>query len=239
MLNEALVLKYVKSELGFPFQPLEFEDKDILSHIQDFTIPTFSHYAPQKKRLNLNMQIEANKVQGRQNEFYLFEPEGVEILNVVDVYFNQSDLIIHGHPPIGPMSQIGLRNWALDVHTSMTNKMFSTWDYTHEFYHPATLRISPNPTPTFSNCTVEYERMQPRDFRGVDNDLRELFLQLALADSMIRIGRLRRRYGDGQLRTPFGEIPLSSEILDEGKELRRDTIEKLERATPNVIVDFG
>jgi len=239
MLNENLVLDYVKGELGFPFQPLEFEDRDILEHIQKFTIPTFSHYSPQKKKMDLNFLVERNKVAGRSNEYYLFEPNGVEILNVVDVYFSQSDLIIHGHPPIGSMSQLGLRNWALDVHTSMTQKMFSTWDYTHEFEHPNIIRISPSPAPTFNHATIEYERMQPKDFRGIDNDLRDYFLRLALADTMLRIGRVRKRYGDGVLRTPFGEIPLSAEILDEGKELRREVIEQLEKATPNIIVDFG
>jgi len=239
MLNESLVLEYVKAELGFPFQPLEFEDEDILKHIQHFTIPTFSHYAPQKKKMNLSFANSRNQVPGRSNEYYLEEPNGIEILNVVDVYFDQSDLIIHGHPPMGSFSQIGLRQWALDVETSMTQKMFSTWDYTHEFEHPNIIRISPTPTPTFNNCTIEYERMQPRDFRGIDNDLRTLFLELALADTMIRIGRIRKRYGDGNLRTPFGEIPLSSEVLEDGKEKRRETIEMLEKATPNIIIDFG
>jgi len=239
MLNESLVLEYVKAELGFPFQPLEFDDKTIIDYIQKFTIPTFSHYSPQKKKMNLSFMNKRIQVPGRQNEFYLEEPNGLEILNVVNVYFDQSSLIIHGHPPIGSFSQIGLRNWALDVETSMTQKMFSSWDYTHEFEHPNILRVSPVPTPTFNNCTVEYERMQPKDFRGIDNDLRTLFLELALADTMIRIGRVRKRYGDGNLRTPFGEIPLSAEILEEGKEKRREIIEQLEKATPNVIISFG
>jgi len=189
--------------------------------------------------MDLNFLVDRNKVAGRSNEFYLFEPNGIEILNVVNVYFGQSDLIIHGHPPIGAMSQIGLRNWALDVTTAMTQKMFSTWDYTHEFEHPNIIRISPNPAPTFNHATIEYERMQPIDFRGIDNDLRDPFLRLALADTMLRVGRVRKRYGDGVLRTPFGEIPLSAEILDEGKELRREVIELLEKATPNIIIDFG
>jgi len=238
MLNENLVLDYVKGELGFPFQPLEFEDKDILDFIQKFTIPTFSHYAPQKKKMDLNFLVDRNKVPGRANEYYLFEPNGIEILNVVDVYFSQSEYIIHGHPPMGAMSQGGLQQWALDVTTSMTQKMFSTWDYTHEFFHPNIVRISPVPN-QFNHATVEYERMQPKDFRGIDNDLRDYFLRLALADTMIRIGRIRKRYGDGVLQTPFGTIPLSAEILDEGKEMRREVIEQLEKATPNIIIDFG
>ena len=239
MLNEHLVLDYIKGELGFPFQPLEFKDNDILTHIQKFTVPTFSHYAPQKRKVFLNFKNKKLKVSGRANEYYIEDPQGIEILNVIDVYFSQSDYIIHGHPPIGPMSQQGLRSWALSTETSMMNKMFSSWDYTHEFDHPNILTIFPVPTPTFNGCTVEYERMQPKDFSGVPNDLQDLFYRLALADTMLRIGRVRKRYGDGQLRTPFGEIPLSSEVLEEGKELRREVIEQLEKFKPNIVIDFG
>jgi hypothetical protein len=54
------------------------------------------------------------------------------------------------------------------------------------------------------------------------------------------IGRIRKRYGGGNLRTPFGEIPLEGDIYEEGKEMKREILEKLERLfVPNVRVDFG
>ena len=33
-----------------------------------------------------------------------------------------------------------------------------------------------------------------------------------MSDIMIQIGRVRKKFGDGVIRTPFGEIPLGSEI---------------------------
>ena len=240
MLNEYLVLDYVKGELGFPFQPLEFEDKDILEHIQKFSIPTFSHYAPQKKKMDLNFLVERNKVAGRSNEFYLFEPEGREILNISEIYFDQSSLYALGHPPMGVFSEFELRGWALQVHQAMTTKMFSSWDFTFEFHHPNRVRISPLPIHNERIVTVEYERKSQDDFSEIPNDVHRLFLDLALSDVMITIGRMRKKYGGGNLRTPFGEIPLESEIFDEGKELKREVIEKLERLfTPNILVDHG
>jgi hypothetical protein len=66
------------------------------------------------------------------------------------------------------------------------------------------------------------------------------YKKLALADVMIAVGRIRKRYGGGNLRTPFGEIPLESDIHDEGKEIKRDLIEKLERLyIPNIHFDHG
>ena len=63
---------------------------------------------------------------------------------------------------------------------------------------------------------------------------------MALADIMMVIGRIRKRYGGGNLRTPFGEIPLESDIYEEGKEMKREQIEYLERLwVPSVRIDHG
>ena len=87
--------------------------------------------------------------------------------------------------------------------------------------------------------TIEYERQQPVDLSGIPNDLQDYFKRLALADIMIVIGRIRKRYG-GNMRTPFGDIPLEDSIFDEGKEMKRDIIETLERLyIPNVRIDHG
>lgn len=239
MLNAARVLKYVKSHLGFPFQQLEMEDADILDHIQEFTLREFSQYVPEKKKIHLDVNNSIYKVQGRQNEFYIQDPENLEILNVVEIYQDQSRWMFHGHQPYGVFSHGQLGEWALAQVMAADSMMFSTFDQTFEFRHPNIVRISPVPT-TAGGVTIEYERQQPVDFRGIPNEFQVLFCELSLADIMIILGRIRKKYGDGVLRTPFGEIPLSSEILDEGKDKKRDIIEKLVAGTyPNVIFDIG
>jgi len=240
MLDDAKVLKYIKQNLGWPFMHLERTDEEILDYIKSNTIRDWSYYVPDVKKMNLNFNLEANKVPGRSNEFYLNEPEGREILNVVDVYLDQGNYYALGHPPLGVFSEGELANWALQVSQSMTTKMFSSWDTTFEFTHPNVVRISPYPFNNIQSCTVEYERMSAEDFREIPNDIHRLFLDLSLADIMINIGRIRKRYGGGNLRTPFGEIPLESDIFDEGKTLRQEVIEKLERLyVPNVRIDHG
>ena len=72
------------------------------------------------------------------------------------------------------------------------------------------------------------------------NDVHLNFLKLALGDIMMVIGRIRKRYGGGNLRTPFGEIPLESDIYEEGKEMKREQLEYLERLwVPSVRIDHG
>ena len=105
MLNQSRVLKYVKDHLAFDFNFIEKTDDEIIEHIAEYTVREFSLYFPQKKKLNLPLNIESNRVPGRANEFYLEEPEGIEILNVVDIYFPMGDWLLFGHPPLGPMSQ--------------------------------------------------------------------------------------------------------------------------------------
>jgi hypothetical protein len=240
MLNDAKVLKYIKRSLGFPFMHLEWSDEEILEYVKADTIRDWSYYIPNVKKMPLNLGLEANKVPGRTNEWYLNEPDGREILNVVEIYFDQGDLYALGHPPFGVFSEFEIRDFALRVSQAMTTKMFSSWDHTFEFQHPNIVRISPVSFNQMKVVTVEYERMSADDFRDIPNDIHKLFLDLALADVMIALGRIRKRYGGGNLKTPFGEIPLESDIFDEGKTLRTEVVEKLERLyIPNVRIEFG
>ena len=239
MLNEYRVLSYIKSNLGFPFQFVEKSDEEIVEYVRENTLREWSQYNPQSGMiLMLDVTSEHTKVPGKANEFYLEEPQGLEIINVVDVYYNMSDLLVHGHPPLGPLDHFSLRDWALSTQMAVDLKQFSSFDKSFIFRHPNILRISP----VFSLASekwvaVEYERIQPGDFSGVPNDLQLLFCDFALADIMIMIGRIRKRYTD--LKTPFGEIPISAEIFDEGTTKKKEILDRLITGTlTNIVVDF-
>lgn len=247
MLNDNRVISYIKTNLGFPFHTIELTDEQIMEYLRSNTIREFSYYIPEVRKMNLDIINPASRVPDRANEFYLNEPEGREILNIKDIVFPAGNLYAMGHPIMGTNTLGGMgsdqaiRNWALDVERAGLIKKYSRFDYTFQFTHPNIVRISPNPLDNSSGeITIEYERIQSEDFGGIPNDIQMTFLELCLADMMIVIGRIRKKYGDGNLRTPFGEIPLGSEILDEGKEKKREIIEKLSNALiPNVRVSFG
>lgn len=238
MLNTNRVLDYIKTNLAFPFQQLELEDVDILRYVTTYTLREFSMYFPDIQKVYLNFASDTYRVPNSTNEYYISDPQGIEIINVVEVYFGVEEEYIHGHPAFGPFTHGELPDWTLATTMARDTKLFSSFDKTFEFRHPNVIRISP--AQTSGSCTIEYERIQPADFRGIPNEFQIMFCELALADVMIMLGRIRKKYGDGTLRTPFGEIPLGSEIFDEGKEKKREIIEKLVNGTlPNVVIEFG
>lgn len=238
MLNHSRVLGYIKDFMGFPHVHIELTDEQIIQRFVTYTLREFSEYVPDVNKIYLSFSDTDYQVPNIQNEFYLKDPDNEEILNVVEVYFDGTDSLITGAPIFGPMSHFEIREWALAESMSKDLKQFSSFDKTFEFRTPNILRISPVPT-TGGGCTVEYERIQPSDLGKIPNEHQILFCKLCLADTMIQIGRIRKKYG-GQIRTPFGEIPLNDEVGDEGKEMKRELIEKMDRLyLPNVSIDFG
>lgn len=238
MLNSSRVLDYVKSAVGFPFVQVELTDEQIMDYIKTYSLREFSQYVPWVKKIPMNLQLDSLKVSGRQNEFYIPAGTNEEIMNVVEVYFYASDYYFFGHPVMGPLSHEGLPNFALETVKAMDLKMFSSYDKTFEFVHPNILRVSPADANT-SYVTVEVELLQPNDFSQIDNQFQVLFCKFAAADIKIKLGAIRRKYG-GNLRTPFGEIPLDVEIGNEGKDEKRELLEKLEnRSLPNCTIEIG
>lgn len=238
MLNQNRVLNYIKHNLGFPFQHLEYEDEKIVEYFTTYSLREFSHYVPEVKKIPLNLTLDINKVPNIENEFYITDPQNIEILNVIELYFPGNELYMHGHPFFGPWTHFEIREWSLATEMANQLKTFSSFDTTFEFTHPNIIRISP--VPTEHTVIVEYERIQSSDLGGIPNDFQVLFCDYALADMMIILGRIRTKFGGGNMRTAFGEIPIGAEILDEGKEKKRELIEKLERLSlPNVTIEFG
>jgi hypothetical protein len=239
MLNDGKVLSFVKQNLGFPFMFIELTDDQILDYIKEFTVKEFSYYFPDTNTIGYNLGVESNRVPGKANEFYIEDDRGLEILNIKNIYFSTSSYMMFGHPPLGPVSLGELGNWALSVETAGWIKQFSSWDYTHEFKHPNIVRISPTPN-SEGWIAIEYERMQPDDFSKIPNDLQHHFLELCLADIMIVVGRARARYADGNIKTPYGEVPLMGNIFQEGQDKKKEVLDKLTSGSlPNVSIDIG
>ncbi len=131
--------------------------------------------------------------------------------------------------------------WALDIFKSKMFSRFSDFDKTYHYINPNIVEVLDSNDLAFAdNFVVEYERMQPHDLSKIPIAMSMLFMDLALAHVMIKLGSLRSHYGDGRITTPFGEIPLNGDTLkQEGNDLRRECVERLiEESIPNVWIDI-
>lgn len=239
MLNSAKVLKYIKLNLSYKTNFIELEDNEIMDYVKEFTLTEFSSFFPDKNSITLDLEIPSNKVPNKSNEYYIFDPDGLEIINIIGMYPEMSEYLMAGYPPFGPLGFGDIATWALETEAAGWVHKFSSFKLVGEYKHPNILVVSPY---DFTNrrVTVEYERIQPVDFSRIPNEQQMIFMQLALADIMIVIGRSRQKYADGNLQTPFGNIPLSAGIFDEGVNSKKELIEQLKATQiPNVTISFG
>ena len=238
MLNSSRILNFIKQHLGFPYNFIELNDEEIMRHIREYTLVEFSYYFPDVETIGYNPDHTKNKVPSKANEYYITDPLNLEILSVIQIYLQLGDYIITGHPPLGAFSMADLQSWALATETSNMVRQFSIWNRTFEFKHPNIIRIAGSPVHGY--IAIEYERSHPKDFSKVTNDLQHWFLDFCLADIMMLVGVIRKKYSDGNLKTPFGEVPLQADVYDKGKEAKDALLDKFKVGSlPNVIFSVG
>jgi len=232
------VLSYVKSRLGAPFVPVEYNEESILKIIRLKSIPLFSKYLPNKWMMPINfddqdIQLEWNTL------FKLREPDNLKILNVVDLIPRASELIISGHPIIGLISGNGLNSdqvasYLLAVNNARTTMQFSMFDQTFQFMEPDKIRVLPKPSGV-QLCI--YERQHRPDFSTIPAEFEHVFLDLCYADVAINLANIRKYYTN--ISTPFGEVQLNAEALSaEATELRNQVIEQISAANPSILMDI-
>jgi hypothetical protein len=241
MLNQNKVLNYIKTNLGFPYQFIEMEDSAILDYISKYTISEYSHFFPHTNTIGYNLKSPVNLVPDKANEYYIQDPDGLEIIDIKSIIFRMSQLTMFGHPPLGPLSLGELPSWTLAVETAGWIKTYSNWNYTYEFKHPNVIRISPTPV-SEDICVIEYERVHDPSFSTITADLAHMFMDFCLADIMILLGRIRSKYSEGGgLATPFGNVPLQgSQLYDEGREKKKELLDKFEQGSlPSLSWHFG
>ena len=66
-----------------------------------------------------------------------------------------------------------------------------------------------------------------QDLSGISNEIQMYFCDFCLADCQQQIGIIRTKYGNGNLQTPFGNILLNNDILNDGRTLKKEIIDKL------------
>jgi len=232
MLSANEILEYIKDDILFPFQKLEWDDPKIIDYLTKFTLKrTFSQYIPQKWVMNLDVKS-PDVVTEQKYVYKITEPDDCSILNVMD-FISGDNMIIFGHPPVGTFSYGALENWYLNVNQARTTHLSSEYYVTFRFIPPDMIWINPD----VGGGVLYYERAHPH-FGTVPPEHEDRFLRLSSAEIKMKIGKIRKRFSG--IETPFGSIPLNGEDLyNEGKEEYEKIIEELKTVVPNVIIDVG
>ncbi len=232
------VLNYVKSRLGFPYVPLEYTDSQILQLIYLKSIPLFSKYIPNKNVIAIDFSNPA--IQTNMNTiFTIIDPNGLKIIDVVELVPQAANLLIAGHPIIGlisgnPSNMDLVANYLLQINNARTTLQFSEFDQTFQFIPPNLIRVLPPPS-DIQACI--YETQHNPNFSTIPNEFEHVFFDLCFADTAMNLAEIRSYYTN--INTPFGEIQLNSgDLYSKAETIRNGIIEQLSFANPSIILDI-
>lgn len=239
MLTWDKTLAYVRGNLSLPSSFIEYSDQQIQEYLKLTALSEFSTYFPSIERTPVYPEVETYQVAGKTNQFYFYDEEGADIFNIVNCYFDITNIIWTGAPLKGPYSLEGFKWFSLAVFKSKLFHKYSDYDRVYRYMPPNIIEILPANLGS-SSFVVEYERKQPDDLSQIYQAMEMTFMDLCLAHQMIRIGNLRSQYGDGNIETPFGSIPLNGENLRQrGEDLRTKIVDTLkEESIPELIIEI-
>lgn len=237
MITPQYVTNYVKTKMGIPFVPLELSDEQILNWVRMETIPSFSWYLPFEKSYTFDTSNPKVKTE-KQTEFYVSDPDGLPIIDIQRLYYNEGNLLIMGHPILGTLSDNDreLQNFLRNTESFGNSWKYSQFRYWFDFLKPNKIRIMPRTIA--GHFTIQYETHHSPDFSTIPVEQQQLFLDLCWCDTMLTIARIRKQFPN--LATPFGEITLNADSIESEATAKREwIILQLENANPSVLVDIG
>lgn len=236
MLNWNQVLNYIKANLSLPSGFIEDNDSEITDYLCETALQEFSTYMPDLERTAVVTTDDRFRVPGSNQRFYFFDEEDCDIISLVECYFDLGDSALISHPLVGALTFNSMSSWATQVFKAKTFAKFSSFNRTYKFIIPNIVEIHDTFggfRTTFSErFLVEYERVQPKDLSRIPTAMNMTFKDLCLARYMLKLGNIRSAYGDGQIETPYGTIPLQgSELRTRGEELLQKMTERLAEET--------
>lgn len=236
MLTNSSVLESVKFNLGHPFTEIELLDNDIIYRCREIVLKRyFSKYVPVYKFQLINTGNVDHRTEYK-NRFKILDPDNAGILSVYDVITKNEILMSLNLMGSMDLPYSELPNWYAQYNDRRTSMLTTAWYSIFEFIHPIYIEIRPEMTigEQFMAC---YEA-QHSSFETIPAYRESLFLDLVNGYIMMNISRIRMKFTT--LETVFGNIQLNwEEYKAEGKELWDNTIMKLEKIPPRVIVDIG
>lgn len=223
MLNQTTLIRELEMDLGYKFTDLEITHDEIMDIVKIRTLPTFSKYFPYQTRITIDRY--KDQVPGYSNRYYL--NTDYDIMNVNKLVTNNAKMDASGSGLTGvamrPGYDYGLSNFferqiQADL-SSASNPITFMW------YPPNQIEIYPS----FITGLVELNVVHDDTLHTIPLNMKEYFVQLALADVKTALYQIRNRFNNMQ--TSFGSLELFIDDLQTGRDERNDLIEKFKIAS--------
>lgn len=197
-------------DLGYKFTDLEIEHGEILEIIKIKTLPTFSKYFPYQTRITIDR--EKDLVPGYSNRYYLKTDS--EIMNINRLVTNNAKVDASSSGLTGvamrPGFDYGLSNFfERQIQADLAS---ASNPVTFMFYPPNQIEIYPS----FINGLVELNVVHDETLHTIPMNMKEYFMQLALADVKMALYQIRNRFNNMQ--TSFGTLELFIDDLQTGRD---------------------
>ncbi len=230
------LLDYIKLNLGAQTSAFEFSDDDILDILKNHTIPEFSKYIPLIRYYRVTE--ENNMI--TENPTWLYQ-----IKNFCYKIMKVNALI--GTASLQDMDMLYLqagRRTAYDVTELLMAANYSHMQtvalpaQTWRFFAPDKIEvIKASQALEWNKDFIAELACIHENPTTINPDQYNLLRDLALADIMIFVGRIRTKYES--FTTPYGEVQVISRAwIDEGTNLREKTLEALRNLPPDDYIFF-
>ena len=216
IIDAAWIVNRARSFLGQNVTgPVDFQDEDILSCLDQETLPTLSIYLPWL--YDFKVDTVADRIGGREG-VYQIRTNGERLLAVNRV---REGVGAFGAFPYDPLLFGDVLDRQLVADRQSASELSLTWD----FRAPNILELFPKGL-QYSEVWVECKCVHPTHLRTVPPTAREILRELFLADLALDVLSVRQYFQN--IQSVFGELSLNLDRLQQQADKRSEIIEKLE-----------
>lgn len=230
------LLDYVKLNLGASTNAFEFTDEEMIDIFRDHTIPEFSKYIPLIRYYRVT--YEDNLVTENPTRVYQIKNFCYAIMKINNIIgtatLQDMDML---YLQAGRQSSYDVTEMLMSANYAQMSAIAippQTW----RFFAPDKIEvINASDTMSINNDFIAELACIHQNPTTINPDQYNMLRDLALADIMIFIGRIRSRYES--FSTPYGEVAVASRsFIDEGTTLREKAVEALKNLPPEEYLLF-
>ena len=216
IIDHTWILNRAKAFLGQNVTgPVDFQDEDILSCLDQETLPTLSIYLPHFQ--DFVVDIPGDQLPGQSGVFQI-RTNGERLLRVHRI---RETIAGYGNMMYDPLLFGDMVDRQLVADRQSASELSVTWD----FKPPNIVEVFPKAL-QYSQISVECACVHPTHLRTVPPTAREILRELFLADLAIDVLSVRQYFQN--IQSVFGELSLNLDRLQQQADKRTEIIEKLE-----------